>query len=263
MKKRFMLQVEGKEIEEKLKEKLREGIVKTFESSDTQVVVEDADVLSDEEKKKQEEDAKNKEIKEKKIEELTQQYEAVSKLQSVKDTELADLKSKVADLEKQLQEKTDALAKAQADVEVSKKASTETATKLAEFTKNAKTDAIKTFVKQQVSEGKILPKNEQVIVALMEQLDDKAVIKFTKDDKETSEPLAEVIKKFISELPAMVNFNEIAPNIEHKVYEDKISIGGVSYEVKDIELVQKAEKYAQENKVEFDVALLAVSQETK
>ena len=250
----FKVTIDGAENKENLVKKLSDAL-------GVKVNVEDGAELTDEERKKKEEEDKNKEIKDKRIEELTQSYEAVSKLQGDKDKKIAELEAKIAALEKEKQGLVDGDILAKGKMGDMEKANADMMTKLSEVQKNTKTDAIKSFVKQQIAEGKVLPKDEGIIVALMEQLDDKAVVKFTQDDKETSEPIMEVIKKFISGLPKVVEFKEISPNVEHKVYESKVSIGGVSYEVKDLELVQKAEKYAQDNKCAFDVALLAVSKE--
>ena len=247
----------NKEEEDKKKSEITEKLADTFEG-EVQVSVED-DAMTEEERKKKEleaakmtEDAKkiedDKGIKDKKIEELTNQYEAVTKLQGEKDQVIADLQTKVGELETKAKE-----------VQTSAEAATE---ELTSFKKNAKSEAIKSFVKQSVGEGKVLPKDENTIVALMEQLDDKSVVKFTQEDKEVSEPTVDILKKFISGLSKVVEFKEVAPQVEHKIYEDKqVSIGGVQYGVENVELVQKAEKYAQDNKVAFDAALLVVSQE--
>ena len=70
----------------------------------------------------------------------------------------------------------------------------------------------------------------------------------------------ETLKKHITESPKIVNFTEVAPHVEHTITPDtKINIGGVSYDVLNQELVQKAEKYAQDNSCAFDVALIEVS----
>ena len=238
---KYKVSVEGaskEDLVKKLSESLGEGV---------KVNVEDQSVVDAEEQKRIDEEKKNKEIKDKKIDELSQQYEAVTKLQGGKDKEISDLKAQIADLQAKLSEKEGA----NADM-MKKMAEAESATKLS---------AIKSFVKDQVVAGKLLPKDEEIVVALMGQLDDKLVVKFSKDDKETSESMLEVLKKFISDRPKAVEFSEVSPHVEHKIFESKISIGGVNYEVKDQELVQKAEKYAQDNKVEFDVALMAVSKE--
>lgn len=246
-----MLEIDSKE---DIKEKLKEGLIKVFEGEGVKVNVEDSSVVDaeeqkriDEEKKRIDEEKKNKEIKDKKIEELSQQYEAVTKLQGDKDKEISELKAQIAALQKTLEEKEGANANMMKQM-----AEAETANKMS---------AIKSFVKDQVTAGKLLPKDEGIVVALMGQLDDKSVVKFSRNDQEVSESMLEVLKKFISDRPKTVEFSEIAPQVEHKIFESKIFIGGVNYEVKDQELVQKAEKYAQDNKVEFDVALMAVSKE--
>lgn len=250
---KFSVKIEGND-KEVLVKKLAEAL-----GDSVKVNVEDQSVIDEEEKKKQEEEAENKKIKDKRIEELTQQYDAVHKLQGDKDKEISDLKTKIAELHKQLEgltgEKSDMMTKI-SDYE---KKFNEANVKLEESAKLAKSESIKSFVKQQITDGKVLPKDENIVVALMEQLDDKAVMKFSKEGKETTESTLEVIKKFISGMHKVVNFTEMSPHVEHKVYEDKVSIGGVQYDVENVELVQKAEKYAQDNNVTFDKALLEVS----
>lgn len=242
------------------KDELVKKLSNTF-GEGVKVNVEDQDAIDAEEKKKIEDDIKNKEIKDKKIEELTQQYEAVNKLQGDKDKTIADLQAKIKELEDKISGKDTEMVgmKTQCD-EMSKKF-TEANDKLEKISKDAKIENIRNFVKQQITDGKILPKDENVVVALMEQLDDKAVLKFTQDNKEASESMADVIKRFITNLPQAVNFSEISPNPDgnQTSLDSHVVIGGVRYEVKDSELMQKAEKYAQDNKVAFDVALLEVS----
>lgn len=238
---KYKVSIEGAskdDLIKKLSESLGEGV---------KVNVEDSSVVDADEQKRIDEEKKNKEIKDKRIEELSQQYEAVTKLQGDKDKEISDLKAQIAELQKKLEEKEGANA--------------DMMTKMAEAATATKLSAIKSFVKEQVTAGKLLPKDEGIVVALMGQLDDKSVVKFSRNDQEVSESMFEVLKKFISDRPKTIEFSEIAPQVEHKIFESKISIGGVNYEVKDQDLVQKAEKYAQDNKVEFDVALMAVSKE--
>ncbi len=244
---KYNVSIEGAskdELVKKLSESLGEGV---------KVNVEDSAILDAEEQKKKEEEAKNKEVKDKKIEELSQQYEAVTKLQGDKDSKIKSLEEELVKVRQQLQDAVDAQTKSESD-------NAEMMKKMAEAEAATKMSAIKSFVKEQIGAGKLLPKDEEIVVALMGQLDDK-VVKFSKDDKEVSEPVLDVLKKFISDRPKAVEFAEVSPSIEHKVYDSKISIGGVNYEVKDQDLVQKAEKYAQDNKVEFDVALMAVSKD--
>ncbi len=243
MSKWFKVTVDGEQQKEELVKKLSDAM-------GVKVNVEDGAMIDEEEQKKRAEEEtkiKDAEDKNKKIEELTQQFQAVSKLQGDKDKEIADLKAKIADLEAQLNGKS-------AEVEGFQK-------KFAEAEKNARTESIKSFVRQAIKDGKVIPAQESVIVALMEQLDDKAVMKYTQDEKEVSLSPMEAMKKHIMDSPKIVSFSEVAPHVEHTVTPDsKISISGVTYDVMNTELVQKAEKYAQENNVAFDVALLKVSE---
>lgn len=245
MAKWFKITIDGEQQKEELVKKLSDAM-------GVKVNVEDGAMVDEEEQKKRaEEDKKiqDAEAQNKKIEELTQQYQAVSKLQGDKDKEIADLKAKIAELEQQLSGKS-------AEVTGFQK-------KFEEMEKNTKTKSIKMFVKQAIKDGKVLPAQEGVIVALMEQLDDKAVVKYTQDEKEVSLSHLEAFKKHITESPVVVNFSEVSPSteVEHKITDNKVSIGGVQYGVENMELVQKAEKYAQENNVAFDVAILEVSKE--
>ena len=268
---KWKVSIEGSEKEEivkKLTEAFGEGVKVNVEDANASADAGDK-ILTPEEQAKLDEERKAQEIKSKKIEELTQQYEAVTKLQGDKDKEIADLKAKILDLEAKLKEKEGVVGSKGDEVGMMAKKLSEKdeeikklSKELENIEKEQKDENIKSFVKKQVEGGKILPKDESSIVALMGQLDDKTIVKFTQDNKETSESIMEVLKKFISGLPKVVEFKEVSPHIEHKVQEDgRINIGGVSYEVMDVELVQRAEKYAQENKVAFDVALIKVSEE--
>lgn len=248
MKSCFRLMVDGTGKKDELVKKLSEAF-----GEGVQVAVEEEN-MDEEERKKKEEEMKRKaddEIKEKKIEELTQKFNEVAKASGDKDVTIAKLNEKLATLEKMSTEATANFTKAASELE--------------EIKKNARLSAIKMFVKEQVDGGRILPKDEPMVVALMEQLDEKQVVKFSQDGNEVSESMIDVLKKFIQAVPKAVEFNELsagddtASKFSQQNSDGTINVGGVSYEVKNQELVEKANKYAQEHKVAFEEAIIEVS----
>ncbi|MEK7112899.1 MAG: phage protease [Patescibacteria group bacterium] len=161
---------------------------------------------------------------------------------------IAGLKSKIAELEKELADYKDAddehdsemmkekVATATKELEATKtkltesekKVSelTETKTKLAEAEKKLEEQVVtaheadvEAFIEKAKADGKILPKHEQLLSVLMKQIDRKSVVKFTEkikvadgkeEDKEVTKTSLEIVKAFVESLPKAVEFAEIS-----------------------------------------------------
>lgn len=170
---------------------------------------------------------------------------------------------------------TDAEAKAAklADTEIKL---TQAQTKLQENEVKAHKAEVNTFIEKAKADGKILPKHEKLLSALLGQIDKKSVIKFmdnvkvkgadgteTEEEKEVEKTPLEMVKTFVESLPKMVEFEEISGDTKEIAVFDansgKVKIGNDVYDVVDRDLANKAKKYSDEHNVSFDIALIEVS----
>ena len=203
---------------------------------------------------------------------------------------IAGLKAKIAELEKELEDhdmdemkaKYDETVKVLnetktklADAEGKATKLTDTETKLTEAQAQLQTQAVathkaevKAFIDKAKAEGKIIPANEPLVTALMEQMDGKTVIKFTEKDKDgkdvqVEKSTLELVKKFVESLPKLVEFKEVSVDTKSilifKADGGKVRIGNEVFEVDDLELTAKAKKYSEEHNVPFSEAVVEVS----
>jgi len=158
--------------------------------------------------------------------------------------ELAEAQTRIKDLEEELANKNKELTKT--------------------LSEQKKTE-IKAFIKKLKDEGRLLPKFETLVTALLSKADDSKVIKFKSKDKDGIDVEAQLnewdlIKKIFSEQPEIVKFAEISKDgdfVKLKT-EEKLSDGRV-VPVEGAELDLKAKKYAEEHDVDYSVALIEVS----
>ena len=201
------------------------------------------------------------------------------------------LKDKIAELEKELedQDMEDMKAKYDETVKVLNETKTkladaetkagklaETETKLTEAQTQLQTQAVathkaevKAFTEKAKAEGKIIPANEPLVTALLEQMDGKTVIKFTEKDKDGNDVQVnkspfELIKKFVESLPKLVEFAEVSGDKKDILTfkadgEGEITHKGERFKVDDLELAAKARKYSADNNVTLEVAMIEVS----
>jgi hypothetical protein len=94
--------------------------------------------------------------------------------------------------------------------EAEEKKSKEAAEKLNKISKETRDAEIKTFIDEHCSEKDIrfLPKQKEVLMALVESTSDEKKIKFTVDDKETKLSQRELLEKFI----------ELQPNFSDSIF---------------------------------------------
>lgn len=191
-----------------------------------------------------------KQLEDHDMEEMKAKYDETVKVLNETKTKLADAEGKAAKL-------TDTETKL-----------TEAQTKLQENEVKAHKAEVKAFIEKAKTEGKIIPANEPMVTALMEQIDGKAVIKFTEKDKDGKDvqveksPL-ELVKKFVESLPKLVEFKEVSGDkkeiLTFTAEDGEVKIGNTVYKVDDLDLASKAKKYSQEHNVTLEVAIVEVS----
>jgi len=142
--------------------------------------------------------------------------------------------------------------------EAEEKKSKEAEEKLGKISKEKREAEIKTFIDDHCSEKdmRFLPKQKEVLMALVESTSDEKKIKFTVDDKETELSQRELLEKFI----------ELQPNFSDSIFAE-LSKGEEEKEEgkdKSIPEEKKVQKYMAENKgVSYREAVLAVLDATE
>lgn len=126
----------------------------------------------------------------------------MDELEKVK-KELADeraakeaLETKVSEFTKKDEEKDGQLKEAEGE--------------LAKERATRKTDSVKAFIKEQKEAGKVLPAFEGKLEAILESASDEKIHKFSNDGKEETLSQRELIEGFVTALPKIVEFAEIA-----------------------------------------------------
>ena len=142
--------------------------------------------------------------------------------------------------------------------EAEEKKSKESEEKLGKISKEKREAEIKTFVDDHCSEKdmRFLPKQKEVLMALVESTSDEKKIKFTVDNKETELSQRELLEKFI----------ELQPNFSDSIFAE-LSKGEEEKEEGKDKLTpeeKKVQKYMAENKgVSYREAVLAVLDATE
>lgn len=120
------------------------------------------------------------------------------------------LEAKFTDTEKakeELEAKHEEIKKAKTELEKAKK---EAETKLAEQQAKVKAEHIKNFIAEQKKAGKILPKFEKELEALLNSATDQKVYAYKDDDeKEVNLSQLELVERIVTALPKMVEFAEL------------------------------------------------------
>lgn len=140
--------------------------------------------------------------------------------------------------------------------EAEEKKAKEREAELAKIVNEKRTAEIKTFINSNCSETnmRFLPKQKEVLMALMESTSDEKKIKFTVDKKEEELSQRELLAKFI----------ELQPDFSQSIFAE-LSKDGKEHEgddkVSDNE--KKIQKYMAENKVSYRDAVVAVLDDTE
>jgi len=142
--------------------------------------------------------------------------------------------------------------------ETEEKKAKEAEEKLGKISKEKRDSEIKTFIDDHCSDKdmRFLPKQKEVLMALVESTSDEKKIKFTVDDKETKLSQRELLEKFI----------ELQPNFSDSIFAE-LSKGEEEEEKGKDKLTpeeKKVQKYMAENKgVSYRDAVLAVLDSTE
>jgi cation transport regulator ChaB len=173
------------------------------------------------------------------------------KFVAVEDYEKLEQDKETVDQEKKAAEEY------KAKFEAEQKKAKEKEDELAKITAEKRATEIKTFVESNCSESTMhfLPKQKEVLMALMESTSDEKKIKFTEDRKEVELSQRELLGKFIELQPNFSDsiFAELSKDGEEEEGEDKLSL-----EEKEVQ------KYMAEHKdVKYRDAVLAVLDSTE
>jgi len=142
--------------------------------------------------------------------------------------------------------------------EAEEKKSKESEEKLGKISKEKREAEIKTFIDDHCSEKdmRFLPKQKEVLMALVESTSDEKKIKFTVDDKETELSQRELLEKFI----------ELQPNFSDSIFAELSKGEEEKEEGKDKSTPEekKVQKYMDEHKeATYREAVLAVLDSTE
>jgi hypothetical protein len=172
---------------------------------------------------------------------------------AVNDVEVKNLKAEKEQLEsqlKQFQSKFDELetSKVKGDEELNKIKAEKKATE------------IKHFVSAMETAGKILPAHKENVCAILENLEDTNMVKFSKDGETKEVSIVKMFQNFVESLPQLVNFDEKSKQGEIKTEKfaakDETEEGSKEGQILD----QKIKKYMSENKgVSYEEAYDKVS----
>jgi len=173
------------------------------------------------------------------------------KFVAVEDYEKLETDKDTVDKEKKVAEEY------KAKFEAEQKKAKEKDDELAKIVAEKRSTEIKTFIESNCSESTMhfLPKQKEVLMALMESTSDEKKIKFTEDKKETELSQRELLGKFIELQPNFSDsiFAELSKGEEEKEGDNKLSPEE-----------KKVQKYMAENKgVSYRDAVLAVLDSTE
>jgi len=187
-----------------------------------------------------------------KLEELQKQVEQLTSQVTTLTTERDTLKKKADDAEVKLQASE-------------KKVSELTEKEKTQLSEKRKAE-IEVFIEAKKKEGKILPKNEAKIRAIL--MANPEIVKFSEDGKDVEMSANDALMKIIDGLPK-ISFEENSRGAGGEKGDQSVSRGTkIELSEKDVEdgvtvtnedLTEKAFQYAEANKVSFEVALIAVS----
>lgn len=122
--------------------------------------------------------------------------------------EIKELEKRIGTLEKGLKDSIELCKTLEKDNKELKNKKKESDDALSKFTTGKRTEGIKSFVKEKVKEGKVLPANEESTVNILSSLSDEKTVKFSKDNKEEMISPRELRMSEIEASPDVVKFDE-------------------------------------------------------
>lgn len=206
--------------------------------------------LSAEEKKKKEEEMMAKDKKMTELMAELERYKAKEKYDDDTKKQIADFEGKIKELKEGLQKSKDAEKKMGED--------------FSKYKEDIRQKEIDSIITNGEKEGKIIPANRETIKAMLVNADVGKIVKFTQGDKTIEKTQWELVVDHIKGLPKVVVYREMGGGAGAgpgggSDFATEVKIGNDTFTVDDAELAAQAEKYAQDNKVSYDVALIKVS----
>ena len=156
------------------------------------------------------------------------------------------------DMSKELQEQ---LAKVQADLAAAKEATTKA--QAASFAEQARADrkaGFVSFAEAQVQAGRLLPKDKDMAVAVLDALADAQPVEFAEGDTTRKVSPAQWLQDLIAKAMPAVSFGEFAPRGGTTQIQP-----GSAHGKSDAEIDQAAKAYMRQHKVDYSEALGAVT----
>lgn len=220
---------------------------------------------------------------EKQIADLTKAISESKTTLEEKDTTLEEkeqaLKEKDTALEekgKELETATTTLEEKDKELETTKTALEEAQTRESEIAEAQRISGINSFLDESVTKGIVLPVFKDDLMDLMCRVDGTEKIELTetaKDGKVTKREttLLDLCKDMVGKFPKMVDFKELSSSgggkeetVTTTQLEEQYGVDTTkNQDLVDVELAEKADKYAEEHKVDQSTALIAVSKGLK
>jgi len=144
-------------------------------------------------------------------------------------------------------------------IELEKKTA-ETEAKLKELTDSQRKNDINAFVAKLETEGKLLPKHKDMVIALMTNLNETGNVKYMSEGVEKTASMPELFKSMLDGMPKLIDMKEKAAdngvdkNDKFKEFKET-SVGTVESQKMDY----LAKKYMEEKSCSYGEALIAVS----
>lgn len=160
-------------------------------------------------------------------------------------------------MQEQLAAEKKAREKAEADAAESKKKADTAQAETASFAERARADrkaGFVSFAEAQVSAGRVLPKDQPMVVATLEALADAQPVEFSEGDTTRKLSPAQWLQDMIAKAQPSVSFGEFAPG--HAAGQVQ---PGVAKGKSDAEIDQAAKAYMRQHKVDYSEALGAVT----
>ena len=119
------------------------------------------------------------------------------------------------------------------------------------------------FCEQLVTEGRLLPRDQEAMAQFMESLPTEATVTFAEGDSQVPRPgqPAAFLKQFLSRLPVQVDFSERAPGTgdDPPATAGMALPAGYGVDPEQAQLHQRVVQFAEKNGVSYDEALTSIS----
>lgn len=114
------------------------------------------------------------------------------------------------------------------------------------------------FVEGLVKEGKLLPKDQAAITAVLASLDAQTTVSFAEGENTIEKPVAQTLRDFLSAQPQLVDFAEHSADKNHVDVASFAAPANTSVSTSRMELHKKIEAHAKANNMSYADAAIAV-----